>query len=130
MLSARVGDLETTTSSAIERIDGIQAELAQFREESERERRSLVVELEELTRIVSRLDSESESTANMLRTRLEAGLGEVRAEGKAGRQALDDEVRGVAREVDLVRARTVAVSNSLTATEERILEEQDQRAIW
>ena len=127
ILSARVEELEATTSSAIERIDGIQAELAQLREESERDRRSLAVELEELNRIVSRIDSESESTASALRARIEAGLGEVIAEGKAGRQALDDEVRGVAREVDLLRTRAIAVSNSLTAAEERILEEQDQR---
>ena len=127
LLSARIGDLVTATDLAIERIDNLQAALAQFREESERQMRSLADELEKLHRFVSRLDSESESTANALRARIEAGLGEVRAEGKAGRQALDDEVRGVARELDLLRTRAVAVSRSLTATEERVLEEQDQR---
>ena len=127
MLSSRVGNLETMRNSTAERINSIETELAQLREESAREGRSLAEALEELRLVLSRLDSESESTANALRARIEAGLGNVRAEREASREALDDQVRGVRREVGDLGARTVAVSNRLTAAEERILEEQGQR---
>ena len=127
VLSSRVVDLETTTDSAVDRIDDLHAELAQLREQSEQERRSLVVELEQLHLVVSRLGSESESAANALRARLEAGLGEVRGEGEAARQALDDRVRAATRDVEVLRTEGAAVSSSLAAAEVQILEEEDQR---
>lgn len=127
ILASRVEELETSSDSAVERIDDLQGELAQLREQSDRERRALAVELEQLHLGVSRLGSESESAVNALRARMETGLDEVRGAGEAGRRALDDLVRDVAREVEVLRTETVAVSSSLTAAEEQILEEQDQR---
>ena len=132
VLLARVLALEAAGDSASARLAELQEELTRLGEESARERRLRADELQELQRsLVLLLDSASASTASALVTRLDAGLGAVRGEGRTGRGALHAEVGGVGLKLGELKSRvddwTAAVSDSLDAAGGRFVEEQGER---
>ena len=132
VLLARVLALEAAGDSASARLAELQEELTRLGEESARERRLRADELQELQRsLVLLLDSASASTASALVTRLDAGLGAVRGEGRTGRGALHAEVGGVGLKLGELKSRvddwTAAVSDSLDAARGRFVEEQGER---
>ena len=132
ILLARVLALEAAGDSASARLADLQEELTRLREESARERRLRAEELQELQRsLVLLLDSASASTASAFLTRLDAGLGAVRGEGRTGRGALHAEVGGVGLKLGELESRvddwTAAVFDSLDAAGGRFVEEQGER---